>query len=96
MDFQLDADLERIQRLARELATDFAKRPVQHDQEITSPDENCAKLKEAGFYGLVAPKQYGDQEQVCSVGSSPQKSSLKDALRLRSLSTCMLRRWRPT
>jgi alkylation response protein AidB-like acyl-CoA dehydrogenase len=59
MDFQLDADLERIQRLARELATDFAKRAVQHDQEITSPDENYAKLKEAGFYGLVAPKQYG-------------------------------------
>jgi alkylation response protein AidB-like acyl-CoA dehydrogenase len=59
MDFELDPELERIQKLARELAADFAKRAAQHDQESTAPDENYAKLKEAGFYGLVAPKQYG-------------------------------------
>src|SRR5215469_3834255 len=59
MDFELDPELLRIQTLARELATDFAKRAVQHDQEGTSPDENYASLREAGFYGLVAPKEYG-------------------------------------
>jgi alkylation response protein AidB-like acyl-CoA dehydrogenase len=59
MDFDLDPELERIQKLARELAEDFATRASQHDQESTAPDENYAKLKQAGFYGLVAPKQYG-------------------------------------
>ena len=59
MNFELDPELERIQKLARELAEDFATRASQHDQESTAPDENYAKLKEAGFYGLVAPKQYG-------------------------------------
>jgi alkylation response protein AidB-like acyl-CoA dehydrogenase len=59
MNFELDPELERIQKLARELAEDFATRASQHDQESTAPDENYAKLKQAGFYGLVAPKQYG-------------------------------------
>ena len=59
MYLELDPELQTIQTKARQLAMDFAKRAVQHDQETTSPDENYAKLKEAGFYGLVAPKQYG-------------------------------------
>lgn len=60
MNFELDHELERIQKLARELAADFAKRAAQHGQERAPlPDENYARLKEAGFYGLVAPKQYG-------------------------------------
>jgi alkylation response protein AidB-like acyl-CoA dehydrogenase len=59
MNFDLDPELERIQKQARELAADFATRASQHDQESTAPDENYAKLKQAGFYGLVAPKQYG-------------------------------------
>jgi alkanesulfonate monooxygenase SsuD/methylene tetrahydromethanopterin reductase-like flavin-dependent oxidoreductase (luciferase family) len=45
MDFELDHELGRIQKLARELAADFAKRAPQHDQESTAPDENYAKLK---------------------------------------------------
>src|ERR1700681_1332627 len=59
MNFELDPELQRIQKLARELATDFALRAGQHDQESSAPDENYAKLKDAGFYRLVAPKQYG-------------------------------------
>jgi alkylation response protein AidB-like acyl-CoA dehydrogenase len=59
MNFELDPKLERIQKQARELAADFATRASQHDQEGIAPDENYAKLKQAGFYGLVAPKQYG-------------------------------------
>jgi hypothetical protein len=59
MDFAFSPELERIQTVARELAQDFASRAARHDQEVSSPDENYAKLKEAGFYRLVAPKQYG-------------------------------------
>ena len=59
MNFELDPELERIQKLARELAEDFATRASLNDQESTAPDENYAKLKQAGFYGLVAPKQCG-------------------------------------
>jgi alkylation response protein AidB-like acyl-CoA dehydrogenase len=59
MDFELDPELRRIQNVARELATDFATRAARHDQESTPPDENYAKLKQAGFYGFVAPRQYG-------------------------------------
>jgi len=33
MNFELDPELERIQKLARELAEDFATRASQHDQE---------------------------------------------------------------
>ena len=47
MNFELDPELERIQKLARELAADFATRASQHDQESTAPDENYAKLKQA-------------------------------------------------
>jgi alkylation response protein AidB-like acyl-CoA dehydrogenase len=59
MNFEVDSELEHIQKTARELAADFATRAVRHDQELSYPDENYAKLKEAGFYRLVAPKQYG-------------------------------------
>jgi len=59
MDFELDPELARIQKLARELAADFATRAARHDQQATSPDENYARLKEAAFYRLVAAKQYG-------------------------------------
>ena len=59
MNFELDPELQRIQKLARDLATDFATRAARHDQEGSAPDENYARLKEAGFYRLVAPKQYG-------------------------------------
>ena len=59
MDFELDPELHRIQNTARELAEDFSTRAMQHDQELTRTDENYAKLKEAGFYSLVAAKKYG-------------------------------------
>src|SRR5215469_719991 len=59
MYLELDPELQTIQTKARQLAADFATRASQHDQESTAPDENYAKLKQAGFYGLVAPKEYG-------------------------------------
>ena len=33
MNFELDPELQRIQKLARELAMDFATRAARHDQE---------------------------------------------------------------
>jgi len=59
MNFELDPELQGIQKLARDLATDFATRAAQHDQEGSAPNENYARLKETGFYRLVAPRQYG-------------------------------------
>jgi hypothetical protein len=47
MNFELDPKLERIQKLARELAEDFATRASLNDQESTAPDENYASASES-------------------------------------------------
>ena len=59
MDLQLDPELQRIQKLARELAADFSTRALEHDRDLTPTNENYAKLKEAGFYSMVAARKYG-------------------------------------
>jgi len=35
MNFEVDSELEHIQKTARELAADFATRAVRHDQELS-------------------------------------------------------------
>ncbi|SRR5579875_296533 len=59
MDFALTARQVELQGKAKELAGEFATRAEQHDQEASSPVENYAALKEAGFYGLFVPEEFG-------------------------------------
>jgi hypothetical protein len=51
MDFRLTAEHEKIRELSRQLATDFATRTAQHDQQSSLPVENYAALKREGFTG---------------------------------------------
>lgn len=62
MEFGLTADHIHIQKVARQLAADFATRAAEHDREGSPPEENYAALRDAGFYGLVVPEEYGGQE----------------------------------
>lgn len=55
----LTPELQEIQAKARELAADFATRAAQHDQDRSAPVENYAMLRNAGFFGLTVPKEYG-------------------------------------
>lgn len=57
----LSPDLMQVQEDARRLAKDFAARAAEHDQNRSAPLENYAKLRDAGFYSLVIPKEYGGQ-----------------------------------
>jgi hypothetical protein len=41
------------------LAADFATRAAQHDRDASDPVENYAALREAGFYGLNVPDEFG-------------------------------------
>ena len=59
MDFSLTEDHMRIQTIARKLAADFATRAAEHDRDASSPFENYAALREAGFFGLTVPKKFG-------------------------------------
>ncbi|HWI61174.1 MAG TPA: acyl-CoA dehydrogenase family protein [Symbiobacteriaceae bacterium] len=59
LDFSLTPDLAKAQRTARELAKEFAKRAAEHDRSRSAPVENYELLRDAGFYGLVIPKQFG-------------------------------------
>jgi alkylation response protein AidB-like acyl-CoA dehydrogenase len=61
MDFHLTAEHKEIQNICRQLATDFATRAAQHDRENSLPIENYTALKQAGFYGLTVPKEFGGQ-----------------------------------
>ena len=62
MEFGLTADHIRLQKVARQLAADFATRAAEHDRDGSPPKENYVALRDAGFYGLVVPKEYGGQE----------------------------------
>jgi alkylation response protein AidB-like acyl-CoA dehydrogenase len=62
MDFHLTTEHEKIREISRKLATDFATRTAQHDQESSLPVENYAALKREGFYGLTVPKRLGGWE----------------------------------
>lgn len=55
----LTDELLQIQDTARRLAASFAERAARHDQDRSAPLENYAMLREAGFYGLAVPKEYG-------------------------------------
>jgi alkylation response protein AidB-like acyl-CoA dehydrogenase len=59
MDFALTEDQLRIQEIAKRLAKDFATRAAAHDRDASPPNENYAALREAGFFGLVIPKEFG-------------------------------------
>lgn len=59
IDFELTPELQQIKATSRELAKDFATRAGQHDAERSAPVENYEKLRDAGFYGLTIPKDYG-------------------------------------
>lgn len=59
LDFALSPDLIKVQRMARELAREFAKRAAEHDRNRTVPTENYELLRDAGFFGLVIPAKFG-------------------------------------
>ncbi len=59
MDFRITDDARALQARARQLAADFATRAAQHDRDATDPVENYAALREAGFYGLNVPVEFG-------------------------------------
>ncbi|MDF2629723.1 MAG: acyl-CoA dehydrogenase [Symbiobacteriaceae bacterium] len=59
LDFALSPELVKIQRMAREMASEFARRAPEHDRNRTAPVENYELLRDAGFYGLVIPQKYG-------------------------------------
>lgn len=55
----LSPELLQIQAKAKELAANFAERAAKHDQDRSAPMQNYAELREAGFYGITVPKEYG-------------------------------------
>lgn len=59
IDFSLTPELKKVQEVARELARDFATRAAEHDRDRSAPLENYAKLRDAGLFGLVIPKELG-------------------------------------
>jgi alkylation response protein AidB-like acyl-CoA dehydrogenase len=59
MDFHITAEHRRLQDKARALAADFATRAARHDRDATDPVENYAALRDAGFYGLNVPTEFG-------------------------------------
>lgn len=53
---------EREQRfidLAATLADDFKQRAAQHDEEVSFPHENYARLRESGYTNLIMPEKLG-------------------------------------
>lgn len=59
INLSLTPEQKQVQELARKLASDFATRAASHDRERSAPTENYAALRDAGFYGLCVPKEYG-------------------------------------
>ncbi|HLO02016.1 MAG TPA: acyl-CoA dehydrogenase family protein [Symbiobacteriaceae bacterium] len=59
LDTNLTPALRQIQTKAKELAASFAERAAQHDADRSAPMANYALLREAGFYGITVPKEYG-------------------------------------
>jgi len=59
MDFALTPEHQRIQRLCRALATDFATRAATHDRAASAPVENYEALRHAGLFGLTVPTDLG-------------------------------------
>jgi alkylation response protein AidB-like acyl-CoA dehydrogenase len=59
MDFHITEAQRELQQRARCLAEDFATRAAEHDREASDPVENYAALRDAGFYGLNVPTEFG-------------------------------------
>jgi alkylation response protein AidB-like acyl-CoA dehydrogenase len=59
VDFRLTEEQRRLQQRCQELAADFAVRSAEHDQDATHPVENYRRLRDAGFYELNVPKEWG-------------------------------------
>ena len=59
MEFRITEEQRRLQERARWLAEDFATRAAQHDRDASDPVENYAALREAGFYRLNVPAEFG-------------------------------------
>jgi alkylation response protein AidB-like acyl-CoA dehydrogenase len=59
MEFRITDEQRELQRRARALAQDFATRAAEHDREASDPVENYAALRDAGFYGLNVPAEFG-------------------------------------
>jgi alkylation response protein AidB-like acyl-CoA dehydrogenase len=59
VNFRIIDEQHELQRRARSLAEDFATRAAMHDREASDPVENYAALRDAGFYGLNVPAEFG-------------------------------------
>jgi alkylation response protein AidB-like acyl-CoA dehydrogenase len=59
MDFRITDAQRDLQQRARTLAQDFAARAAAHDRDASDPVENYAALRDAGFYGLNVPAEFG-------------------------------------
>jgi alkylation response protein AidB-like acyl-CoA dehydrogenase len=59
VDFRITDEQRELQQRARSLAQDFAPRAAAHDREASDPVENYAALRDAGFYGLNVPVEFG-------------------------------------
>ncbi|VAW95236.1 Acyl-CoA dehydrogenase [hydrothermal vent metagenome] len=59
IDFNLTKEQIQIRNIACEMAAVFAMNAEEHDKNRSSPIENYSLLKDAGFFGLSVPKQYG-------------------------------------
>jgi alkylation response protein AidB-like acyl-CoA dehydrogenase len=58
---EMQPELKAVRAAARELAGVFAGRAAAHDRDRSAPLENYADLRERGYFGFVAPKEYGGQ-----------------------------------
>ena len=61
MEFSLTEEHIRIQATAKRLAADFSTRATDHDRDASPPTENYSVLREAGFFDLIIPKEFGGQ-----------------------------------
>ena len=60
----MDFELTENQRMMRDMTRDFAAQeiaPLAHEMDVTGevPDTLLAKMREAGFFGLTYPEEYG-------------------------------------
>ena len=44
------------------MAREFAPRATEHDRDASPPDENYRALREAGFLGILVPREFGGME----------------------------------
>ena len=62
----MDFTIDNTHKMLREMYRDFAVREVEPlaatiDEEERPPYENIPKLKDAGFFGIPIPKEYGGE-----------------------------------